>query len=134
MTELFINMTLSKWPKHSFHIQTKAQIGQSVEDVLRQSTGLYDALKNSDLDVEFMRTNVGAYLTEAFASGETHRFAKVYGDDTPLGEDWRLYIDGITPLEIDRQDGTLDDKFEDGVRKDALVRMVRIDEHLGLLD
>jgi len=136
MADLFINMSLTKWPKYSLHVQAKADRGQTVEQVLREATGLHDALTSSDLDIEFLREHVGAYLAEAFASGETHRFAKVYGDDTPLGEDWRLYIEGITPLEIARQDECecMGDIFVQGERQDALVRMVRLDEELGLID
>jgi hypothetical protein len=134
MADLFINMSITKWPKYSLHVKTTADRGQSVEEVLKQAIGLYDALNSSDLDIEFLREHVGAYLTEAFASGETHRFAKVYGDDTPLGTDWRLYIDGITPAEVARQEECMGDIFARGERQDALVRMVRLDEELGLTD
>lgn len=134
MADLHINMSISKWPKYSLHVKTTADRGQTVEDVLKQSTGLYDALKSSDLDIEFLREHVGTYLTEAFASGETHRFAKVYGDDTPLGTDWRLYIDGITPAEVARQEECMGDIFAQGERQDALTRMVRLDEELGLIE
>jgi len=134
MADLLINMSLTKWPKYSLHVQAKADRGQTVAQVLGQATGLYDALNSSDLDIEFMREHVGAYLTEAFASGETHCFARVYGDDTPLGTDWRLYIDGVTPAEIARQEECMGDIFARGERQDALVRMVRLDEELGLID
>lgn len=134
MADLFINMSISKWPKYSLHMQTTANRGQTVEEVLRQATGLHNALTTSDLDVEFLREHLGAYLAEAFESGETHRLDRVYGDDTPLGTDWRIYIDGITPLEIARQSECMGDMFVRGERQDALVRMVRLDEELGLVD
>lgn len=134
MADLLINMSLTKWPKYSLHIQAKADRGQTVEQVLGQATGLYDALHSSDLDIEFLREHVGAYLTEAFASGATDSFSKVYGDDTPLGTDWRLYIDGITPAEVARQEERMGDIFARGERQDALTRMVRLDEELGLID
>ncbi len=134
MADLFINMNLSKWTKRSFHVQTQASRGETVEDVLRRSTGLYDAVTEGGVDIEFLRENLGSYLEEAFSTEEPRCFSKVYGDDEPDGTDWRLYIDGITQAELERRDEILQDVFKRNERSDALTRMVRLDEHLGLID
>jgi len=148
MQKLFINMAVSKWPSHSFHLQTTATAGEPAIEVLRRATGLYDALKDGALDKDFLIEHVDTYLAEAFASGETHTFARTYGDDSPLGTGWRVHIDGITDVEIERRqscdmlgemkeapsrDETMVMIFKDGTRRDALVRMTRLDEDAGLL-
>lgn len=148
MQKLFINMTVSKWPSHSLHMQTSAEPGETAETVLRRARGLYDALKDGALDKDFLLEHLGTYLAEASASDETHGLARTYGDDTPMGTDWRIHIDGITDLEIERRqscdllkgigeapsrDETMVMIFKDGTRRDALTRMTRLDEDAGLL-
>lgn len=134
MADLFINISLTKWTKRPFYLQTRADRGESVEGVLRRATGLYDAITEGGIDVEFLRENVGAYLTEAFSTGEPRCFAQTYGDTDPNGEDWRLHIDGITQAEVDRRESLMPDFSKRPSRSDGLVRMVRMDEELGLLE
>ena len=132
MSDFHMNLSLSKWPRHALHAQAKADKYQPFEEVFLQLTPFADVLKSGELDSAFLREHISAFLTEAFASGETHRFSKVYGDDSPMGEGWRLYIDGITPAEVARQEECLEDLFKANERADCLTRMVRIDEELGL--
>jgi hypothetical protein len=142
MADLHLNLDLSRWPNHasqprargySLHARADAHRDQPLDEVLRQLTGFVEPLQNDDLDAAFLRQHVEAFLKEAFESGED-RLSRVYGDDDPLGTEWRLHVEGLTDAEIARRDEAMDELFAGGTRQDALTRMVRLDERLGLVD
>ncbi|MFZ3482039.1 hypothetical protein [Sphingomonas sp. 3-13AW] len=134
MADFHLNLHVSKWHRHSHRARATAKAGQPVDEVFQQLTGLVDVLKSGELPIEFVRDSVTAFLAEAFGPGDVQRLSRVYGDDTPLGEGWRLHIDGASSAEVARQDALLEDLFCDGERRDGLTRMVRLDQHLNLLD
>lgn len=131
MTKLAINLSLTRWPKWSLHARAVATPGMPLERVLSQLTGFAEALQSDELKPSFLREHVGAYLAEAFASGTAVDLAKVYGDDSPMGEDWRIYIDGSTEETIARTSSLMEEMLADTSVPNSEQRYVRFDTATG---